>query len=127
MNMTVDDYRTLIDEIKRDVLPAYAPIIRMVDPMRVTLADAYEIRNLDKTAIKNLREDEVLALIAYGKGYIKQYREGKFLYKKGNVNNQGCVSLTPGRMLLADFDEAEAYDDIKLSIRLLDNELKHKI
>jgi hypothetical protein len=126
MNITAEAYQTLIDEIRRDVVPAYAPVIRMVDPMRVTMADAYEIRNLDKAMIKKLSEDEVIALISYGENYLEQYREGKFLYKKGYVNKDGWVSTIPGRTLLADFDEAEAFNDILLKVRLLKEELNHK-
>ena len=112
MKMATEDYRTLLMELRRDVLPVCAPEIKKQDPMQVTLADAWEIRNLDKAMIKKLREEEILALIAYGQGYIEQYKEGKFLYKKGHRP-------------VADFDEAEAYNDISLRVNMLKAELNH--
>jgi hypothetical protein len=102
------------------------------------MADDYEIRNLDKNTIKNIGKEEekkltdkqirqiLIALISYGENYLEQYREGKFLYKKGCVNKDGWVSMIPGRTLLADFDEAEAFNDILLKVRLLKEELNHK-
>jgi len=124
MKMDTVGYQTLISELKRDVVPACAVSIK-ADPMRVTLADAYEIRNLDKAMVKKLREADILALIAYGRDYVEQYRQGKFLYKKGSINKQGILSPVPGRTLLADFDETEAYNDIVASLKLLQNELNH--
>lgn len=126
MKMETEDFRTLLTELRRDVLPVFAPEIKKQDPMQVTLADAWEIRNLDKIMIKKLREEEVLALIAYGQEYIEQYREGKYLYKKGSVDKDGRVSTKPGRTLLADFDEAGAYNDIVLIVKMLKAELNHK-
>ena len=126
MKMETEDFRTLLTELRRDVLPVCAPEIKKQDPMQVTLADAWEIRNLDKVIIKKLKEEEIIALIAYGKEYIEQFREGKFLYKKGSMDKEGRVSTIPGRTLLADFDEAEAFNDIVLRVKMLQAELIHK-
>ena len=120
------DYRALIEEIRRDVIPVCASINIKLDPMRVTMADAYEIRNLDKAMVKKIREEEVISLITYGENYLEQYHEGKFLYKKGSVDKLGRVSTTSGRTLLADFDEAEAFEDILNKVKLLKEELNHK-
>lgn len=114
MKMKTDDYRILLSELQMDVLPVCAPQIVNPNPMQVTLADAWEIRNLDKNMIKKLRKEEILALIAYGQDYTKQYQEGRFLYKKGRNRP------------MADFDEAAAYDDILLIISMLKAELNHK-
>ena len=115
MKINMQDYQTLIDEIKRDVVPGRSPGIANMDPMRVTLADSYEIRNLDKAMVKKLKEEEIMSLVAYGENYIEQFKEGKFLYKKG-----------PGRYPQADFDEVESYNDIVKSVSLLKDELNHK-
>lgn len=124
--MTPDTYRILIADLKRDLVPVHALVNRQIDPMHVTMADAYEIQNLDKAAVKKLREEEILALINYGQSYIDQYRQGLFLYKRGCINKQGQVSTMPGRTLLADFDEAEAFNDILAKVKMLKAELNHK-
>jgi hypothetical protein len=127
MIMDTATLQNLIQEIKMDVVPSASPSTYAHDPMRISLADSYEILNLDKLAVKKLKEEEIGALIAYGQGYLEQYKEGKFLYKKGLVDKQGRVWPLQGREDLADYDEAEAFNAMVRSVNLLKTELNHKI
>jgi hypothetical protein len=125
MNMNPEEIRKLINELKQDTVPNVHAT--RTNPNKVMLADHFDILSLDKDSAKKLSEGELKSLVLYGLDYMDQYQEGRFMYKRGSVNENGVVSSIPGRTMLADFDETGVFMEMTQVIGMLKAELNRRV
>jgi hypothetical protein len=112
--MAPTEMRMLIEELKRDTI--HKVYVSKARPRQVMLADRFEILAIDRTTAKKLSDEELRSLVAYGQGYTEQYKDGKFMFRKG-----------PGGTSLADLDEAGTFNEMDQVVGILKAELNRRI
>lgn len=81
----------------------------------IDIVDQYDLRYIGKQIAKKLTMQELDALIVYGTTYIKEYKSGKYMTRK----SRGAV--------VADFDEAEALQQITNSVAVMTAESQRRL
>jgi hypothetical protein len=94
--------------------PAFPEVV--IKKSKLTAADVYDIRLIGKQEAKKLPTRDIESLIEYGSSYIKEYETGRFMTRKDRYG-----------MVLADFDEAEAYYEISRNIAMLTSVLQGRM
>lgn len=100
------------------------PVVKRVDNRRycervhmelLSISDRFEILFLTRQEIKKLTVNELQAVGAYGKAYIKDYDKGRYLFRQ---NKRGLPE--------ANLEEAEAYGTIVKVVANIEEELKRR-
>jgi hypothetical protein len=66
--------------------------------------------------VKHLDSEELQSLVAYGQGYMEDYRAGKYMFKPGSKGRR-----------MADLDEAGIFNEMAEVVATLKTELNRRV
>ncbi|MBE3087012.1 MAG: hypothetical protein IMZ64_12445 [Bacteroidetes bacterium] len=109
-----NEMQILIAELKAGTISK--PVCSRGDIKQIMLADKYEILALDKATTKRLKSEVLQSLVAYGQGYMDEYRTGRYMFKSG-----------PQGRKMADLDEAGIFNEMAEIVTMLNAELNCRV
>ena len=101
--------RVLINDFRNLKPTVVAPKPAQVKPI---LAERYDLRFIGKNSAKKLTRDEMESILEYGNLYLDQHKAGKFMTSRNGM---------------ADFEEAEAANQIRNSLDVIRLEIQRRM